>query len=83
MIECACCAASPAISPDTLSLALTFEVFVPLQEAADVPESMFGGEELRLLANEMVRTMRAAPGVGLAGPQIGKGLKVRIVILFP
>jgi len=44
---------------------------------------MFGGEELRLLANEMVRTMRAAPGVGLAGPQIGKGLKVRIVILFP
>jgi len=47
-------------------------------EAADVPESMFGGEELRLLANEMVRTMRAAPGVGLAGPQIGKGLKILV-----
>lgn len=44
----------------------------------DVPESMFGGEELRLLADEMVQTMRAAPGVGLAGPQIGKGLKVHL-----
>lgn len=47
-------------------------------EAADVPESMFGGEELRLLADEMIRTMRAAPGVGLAGPQIGKGLKILV-----
>jgi len=64
---------------DTVSLSNEWQQTVLLlQEAMDVPESMFGGEELRLLADEMVRTMRAAPGVGLAGPQIGKGLKVHL-----
>ncbi|HEX9797208.1 MAG TPA: peptide deformylase [Anaerolineales bacterium] len=35
--------------------------------------------ELRQLAADMVETMRAAPGVGLAAPQIGLGQRVIVV----
>ena len=45
--------------------------------AQEVPEAMLGSEELRNLVNTMIETMRAAPGVGLAAPQIGVGLQVR------
>ncbi|HEX5631030.1 MAG TPA: peptide deformylase [Acidimicrobiia bacterium] len=35
-----------------------------------------GGEELRRLVDDMTETMYAAPGVGLAAPQIGVSLRV-------
>jgi hypothetical protein len=51
-----------------------------LQEADDVPASMLGTQELKDLVQTMVDTMRAAPGVGLAAPQIGIPLKVQTVL---
>ena len=47
--------------------------------AAEVPPEMFGSPALHALVAEMVATMRAAPGVGLAAPQIGVGLRVIVV----
>jgi peptide deformylase len=44
--------------------------------AADVPAEMFGSPELLELVDVMVATMRAAPGVGLAAPQIGIPLRL-------
>lgn len=38
-------------------------------------------DELRRLASDMVETMHAAPGVGLAAPQIGVELRVAVVDL--
>ncbi len=35
--------------------------------------------EIRRLIDDMVETLRAAPGVGLAAPQIGVGLRVIVV----
>jgi peptide deformylase len=49
------------------------------KRAADVPEDMFGGRELATLVDLMVDVMRAAPGVGLAAPQIGVGLRVLVM----
>ena len=40
---------------------------------------MLGTAELRSLVDLMVETMRAAPGVGLAAPQIGVGLAVVVL----
>lgn len=34
---------------------------------------------LRKLASDMVETMHAAPGVGLAAPQVGSGLRIAVV----
>jgi peptide deformylase len=45
--------------------------------AHEVPE----GEALRSLAARMERTMRAAKGVGLAGPQVGVPLRVAALLL--
>ena len=47
--------------------------------AAPVPLSMFGTRQLKSLVEEMVAVMRAAPGVGLAAPQIGIGWRVIVV----
>jgi peptide deformylase len=47
--------------------------------AADVPEEMLGTRELAELVATMVEVMRKAPGVGLAAPQIGVGL--RLIVL--
>lgn len=38
-------------------------------------------EELRRLADDMVETMHAAPGVGLAAPQVGVELRLAVVDL--
>ncbi len=37
------------------------------------------GPELHQLLDDMLETLRAAPGVGLAAPQIGVGLRVTVV----
>jgi peptide deformylase len=41
------------------------------RKARQVPREKLGTAELEGLVGEMVRTMRTAPGVGLAAPQIG------------
>ena len=46
------------------------------QEAQNVNKEMFGSEKLKQLSEDMIAIMRKAPGVGLAAPQIGVGLKV-------
>ncbi|MEP7125034.1 MAG: peptide deformylase, partial [Byssovorax sp.] len=42
--------------------------------AEPVDTALLGSAELRALVQKMVAVMRAAPGVGLAAPQIGVGL---------
>lgn len=43
---------------------------------ADVPEEMFGTEELRTLVDNMFTTMAVAEGVGLAANQVGVDLRL-------
>ena len=51
-----------------------------LRAAAElVDPADLGSEELRALVQTMVEVMRAAPGVGLAAPQIGVGLQVIVL----
>jgi peptide deformylase len=47
--------------------------------AALVSPDRFGTRELKGLVATMIEVMRAAPGVGLAAPQIGVGLKVLVL----
>jgi peptide deformylase len=51
-----------------------------LRAAAElVDPAHLGSEEMRALVQTMVAVMRAAPGVGLAAPQIGVGLQVIVL----
>lgn len=52
-------------------------VCVHAQPAQPVPEDMLGAGELIEIVADMYAEMRAAPGVGLAAPQIGINLQVR------
>ena len=47
--------------------------------ARDVPVSAFGSAELGRLIDAMIAAMRSKPGVGLAAPQIGVGLRVAVL----
>jgi len=47
--------------------------------AQAVPEEDFGKPELRALVDTMIEVMHAAPGVGLAAPQIGVPLRVIVL----
>jgi peptide deformylase len=49
------------------------------ERAAEVAPGMLGTEALHALVADMVETMRAAPGVGLAAPQIGVPLRVIVL----
>lgn len=49
-----------------------------LRVAEAVPESMFGSDELRQLIADLLDTMKAASGAGIAAPQIGVNLRVVI-----
>lgn len=55
---------------------LSFNDDVLRQEAQPVDEFT---EDLRILVEDMIETMRAAPGVGLAAPQIGISKQVIVV----
>ncbi len=55
---------------------LTQEVPVLRQKAKRVPRV---DNSIRKLIDDMVETMLAAPGVGLAAPQVGVGLRVIVV----
>ena len=52
------------------------------QVARPVSQAMFNTKELLGLVDLMKETMRAAPGVGLAAPQIGIPLRVRTLQPF-
>lgn len=47
--------------------------------AKPVDESQIGSNELEALIDDMIETMRKAPGVGLAAPQIGVGLQLAVL----
>jgi peptide deformylase len=47
--------------------------------AAEVPPELLGTPELRDLCAAMIATMRAAPGVGLAAPQVGVAWRVFVM----
>lgn len=48
-------------------------------KAAPVTPEMIGSPELKRLVENMIKVMRAAPGVGLAAPQIGVPLQVLVM----
>ena len=50
-----------------------------LQEACAPVDSF--DDDLRQLADDMVETMRAEAGIGLAAPQIGEGLQITVIDL--
>ena len=39
--------------------------------------------QLQLLIDDMIETMRDAPGVGLAAPQIGQSIKLTVIETLP
>ena len=41
-----------------------------------------GTDEIRKLAEDMLETMYAAPGIGLAAPQVGESLRMIVVDVF-
>jgi peptide deformylase len=49
------------------------------ERAREVAPAMFGTPALHALVGDMATTMRAAPGVGLAAPQIG--IPLRVIVL--
>ena len=49
-----------------------------LRVAPPVPESMFGSTEMNELISDLIDTMKAASGAGIAAPQIGVDLRVVI-----
>lgn len=49
-----------------------------LRVAPAVPEAMFGSPDLLALIDDLLDTMRAASGAGIAAPQIGVDLRVVI-----
>jgi peptide deformylase len=49
-----------------------------LRVAEPVPEAMFGSDELHELIGDLLETMKAASGAGIAAPQIGVNLRVVI-----
>jgi len=49
-----------------------------LRVALAVPEAMFGSPDLLALIDDLLDTMRAASGAGIAAPQIGVDLRVVI-----
>lgn len=53
------------------------------KKAAPVKLSEWDPKELRQLAEDMILTMKKAPGVGLAAPQIGKSIRLIIVERIP
>jgi peptide deformylase len=49
------------------------------QIASEVPPLEIASPEIQNLIDQMIETMRAAPGVGLAAPQVGQAKRIIIV----
>jgi peptide deformylase len=74
LLLCTSCAATMSQTPDQKpSLPPIVQIGHPVlrQRATDVPPEKLGTAELKTLVANMIQVMRAAPGVGLAAPQIG------------
>jgi len=75
------CAATPARpqapSPSTAAGAIV-QAGTPVlrQRAAEVPPERIATPEIQALIRRMIDAMRAAPGVGLAAPQLGVPLRI-------
>ncbi len=67
------------ISKEALPTIVQVGVDVLRERAADVAASEIETEEMRRLVQTMVAVMRSAPGVGLAAPQIGVGLRLFVI----
>ena len=52
----------------------------PRLEEPTLPIDLFD-DELRALAEDMIETMHAAPGIGLAAPQVGRSERITVVDL--
>lgn len=64
---------------------------MPLQPIKTYPDPVLrreckpaepGTSEIRKLAEDMIETMYAAPGIGLAAPQVGVSLRIVVVDIF-
>jgi len=67
------------------------EVFLPLLPIRTYPDPVLrreckpaepGTDEIRKLAEDMIETMYAAPGIGLAAPQVGESVRMVVVDIF-
>ena len=79
-----CAAAPPPLPPPPPGQPPSFTIVqtgapVLRQRARELRSEEIGTPEFRALVDKMVATMRAAPGVGLAAPQIGVGLRVIVL----
>lgn len=53
------------------------------QEAREVTLEELRGKELQRLIDDMIETMRAANGAGLAAPQVGASLRIAVIEVRP
>lgn len=65
---------------------------MPLLEIVTLPDKILRSrtqpvttydDELQQLIDDMIETMREAPGVGLAAPQVGRSLKLTVIETLP
>jgi len=55
----------------------------PILRAKAKPVGPGDGDHVRALAEQMLATMYAAPGIGLAAPQVGEGLRLIVIDVGP
>lgn len=72
---CATTSGSRAAPPNIVQVGAT----VLRARAAEVPSEQLGTPDFQALVARMVAAMRAAPGVGLAAPQLGVGQRLFVV----
>ncbi len=53
------------------------------EEAREVTLEELAGEEIQTLIDDMIETMRAADGAGLAAPQVGVSLRIAVIEVRP
>jgi peptide deformylase len=56
---------------------------LPILRAKARPVAPADADAVRALAPQMLATMYAAPGIGLAAPQVGQGLRLAVIDLQP
>jgi peptide deformylase len=74
------CATTQMNTPPPLATPIVQTGHAVLRERAqEVPVEKIKTPEIQDLITKMIATMRAAPGVGLAAPQIGVGLRIFVL----
>ncbi len=82
MLLCTACATAPAARPaagPVPSPIVQVGDGVLRERAREVPREQLGTPELKALVARMIESMREAPGVGLAAPQLGVPLRVLVL----